>query len=366
MDTTDYYFFLGTNAELIKMMPLLRRFKRAGVPLHLIATGQNFPLEDELLEMSEVGGVDLQITARPIPQAPFWLATWFFAAFFKSLVLLPLYMRRTRTGRQRAMVVIGDTISTILGAMLGRLFGFEVVHIEAGLRSGNWLRPFPEEISRQITTALAQVNFCPNQQAVCNIRKAAVKVNMGHNTQLEAINMALDRARDAQAAAPLVTGEYFVLVLHRQENIYNRQLVASIVDKMVEVSGRMKCVFIMHEPTRKALEQHGLMRRVLSAENVVLLDRLDFVDFARLLSGCEFLITDGGGNQQEAYHLGIPCLILRSETEGPEGLGSNALLYGGDLGMVDGFVEEYGSYRKEPLKPERQPSEVILETLVKT
>jgi len=62
-------------------------------------------------------------------------------------------------------------------------------------------------------------------------------VNMGTTPSSKRINMALDRARDAQAAAPLVTGEYFVLVLHRQENIYNRQLVASIVDKMVEVSG---------------------------------------------------------------------------------------------------------------------------------
>ena len=76
MQARDYYFWVGTNAELIKMMPVLRRFRRAGVPLRLVATGQNYPLEAQLLEMSEVEGVDLQLSARPIPQSPLWLVLW--------------------------------------------------------------------------------------------------------------------------------------------------------------------------------------------------------------------------------------------------------------------------------------------------
>lgn len=365
MQPRDYFFWVGTTAELIKMMPVLRRFRRAGVPLHLVATGQNYPLEAQLLEMSEVEGVDLQITARPIPQSPFWLVLWFFTALVKGLVLLPLYMRKTGTSKQRTMVVQGDTISTMLGALLGRVFGFRVAHIEAGLSSGKWFGPFPEEIDRRIILALSQVNFCPHQVALCNIKKVnAVNVNTEYNTQLEAINIALDRAADTRGGTALPAGEYFILVVHRQENIYNRQVVISIVDKIVQVSERVKCVFILHEPTRKALEKQGLMQTLLSAPNVILLHRLSLVEFARLLSGCTFLITDGGGNQEEAYYLGIPCLILRNETERPVGLGSNAVLYGGDLAVVDSFVEDYRSYRRAPVLPERMPSEVILETLV--
>jgi len=76
-------------------------------------------------------------------------------------------------------------------------------------------------------------------------------------------------------------------------------------------------VFIMHEPTRKALEQHGLMRRVLVRRRTSSCSTARFRRLCTAALGCEFLITAEEGNQQEAYHLGIPCLILRSETEGP-------------------------------------------------
>ena len=93
-------------------------------------------------------------------------------------------------------------------------------------------------------------------------------------------------------------------------------------------------------------------------------ERQSFVDFIQLMSNCEFLITDGGSNQEEASYLGIPCLVLRSETERPEGLGENALLFGGKLSSIDRFIAEHEQYRRDRIVVERKPSDIIVETLV--
>lgn len=360
----EYYFFVGTNAELIKMMPVVRRFREKGLRGYFIASGQNYPLERELLSMSGVDEVDLQLSDRGIAQYPLALVLWFASTFIKGLARVPRFAAKTAPGRPRVMVVIGDTISTIMGAVLGRLFRFQVVHIEAGLRSGNLMRPFPEEITRNLTSILATADFCPNEEATRNIpRRGALKVNTSFNTQLDAVGVALDEVLEGRERPPAGTDRYFILVVHRQENIYNREFLAAVVDKAVEASKNMRCVFVLHEPTERALRQYGLLERVEACDTISVLPRQNFTDFVRILSGCEWLLTDGGGNQQEAYYLGIPCLLLRTETEGPEGLGENALLFGGDLGAIDRFMEDYESFRRPRLIPERRPSDIIVEAL---
>jgi UDP-N-acetylglucosamine 2-epimerase (non-hydrolysing) len=362
----EFFFFIGTNAELIKTMPVIRNFLGRGMRVRLIATGQNYPLEDELLELAGIDTIDLQLSSRPIPQHPLSLLRWFIATFLKGLVMMRRYVRTLDPQAGRVMIVHGDTISTVMGGVFGRLYGFKVVHLEAGLRSGNLLRPFPEEINRNITSLLADVDFCPNENAIGNIKRArAVKVNTGFNSLIESIGVALEHSKSPKVVTDIVDGgKFFILVVHRQENIYNRQFLTDVVDKVTGLEPGMRCVFVLHEPTEKALKSCGLLDALTHCDNIIALERQDFVDFIQLMSHCEFLITDGGSNQQEASYLGIPCLVLRTETESPEGLGENALLFGGDITSIDRFIAEHEKYRRPRIVPERKPSDIIVETLV--
>ena len=366
MPEQEFFFFIGTNAELIKTMPVIRNFLARGMRVRVIATGQNYPLEDELKDLAGIDSIDLQLSSRPIPQQPLSLLLWFVETFLKGLVMMRRYVKTLDPQVQRVMIVHGDTISTVMGGVFGRLYGFKVVHLEAGLRSGNLLRPFPEEINRNITSLLADVDFCPNDNAIGNIKRMkAVKVNTGFNTLIEAIQVALEQSKSPKVVSEIVNqGKYFILVVHRQENIYNRQFLSEVVNKITSLAPGMNCVFILHEPTEKALKGCGMLDALFTCENVIPLERQNFVDFIQLLSNCEFLISDGGSNQEEASYLGIPCLVLRNETERPEGLGENALLFGGDISSIDRFIAEHEKYRRDRIVPERKPSDIIIETLV--
>jgi UDP-N-acetylglucosamine 2-epimerase (non-hydrolysing) len=175
--------------------------------------------------------------------------------------------------------------------------------------------------------------------------------------------MAAARKKTSTLVESLAGGKYFILVVHRQENIYNREFLASVLAQAAHAARDMRCVFILHEPTEKALKGYGMLDEVLANPDITAVRRQGFTDFIQLLSGCEFIVTDGGSNQQECCYLGIPCLLLRNETESPEGMGENALLLAGDIGAFALFASEYESYRREPLAPEQYPSEIIVDTL---
>jgi UDP-N-acetylglucosamine 2-epimerase (non-hydrolysing) len=175
--------------------------------------------------------------------------------------------------------------------------------------------------------------------------------------------MAASLDRKSALVESLEGREYFILVVHRQENIYNREFLASVMEKAAEAARGMRCVFILHEPTEKALKDYGMLEGVLANGDITAVKRQGFVDFIQLLSGCEYIVTDGGSNQQECCYLGIPCLLLRNETESPEGMGENARLLGGDVSAITGFALDYESYRREPLVPRHYPSEIVIETL---
>lgn len=367
MERKGLYFFIGTEAELIKLFPVLLILHKRQIPYYLIASGQNNIKSSLLLHALEDRPLDLELSQeREIKKNAQGLIKWF--------------VRTSRHGRKiisnrfgqdnlenSVMVVHGDTVSTVMGAWLGRQLKMRVAHVEAGLRSYNWLNPFPEEIDRVITSRKASYHFAPGDIACENLYQAGAKgeiINTVYNTIVDSLAYANTIPCNSQKILRLqTTGEYFVFVLHRQENLANRKLVKKLLDCVHMQAKKTHCAFILHKPTEQMLKEAGYLTVLQADKNITLFERVEYFDFMKLLNQAAFVITDGGSNQEELSYMGKPCLIIRTNTERMDGLGENAVLYDGKLSAVDDFIGRYKDYNYPPIVPQHSPSEIIADKL---
>lgn len=358
----NIYFVIGTVAEFLKVMPVMQELSRRQQPFKIIASGQNALDENELIAMAGVGRLDIVLSDHPIAKSPISLFLWFFRTLIKGLFRLRREFRGA--GADTILVVHGDTVTTVMGALIGKYFGLRVAHIEAGYRSFNFLQPFPEELDRYLTSFMADIHFCPYQGTVDNLRnRKGLKVNTQFNTNIDSLLFALSQS--PEQPLPMLNGvPYFVFIMHRQENLLNKTLVRDIVSGVLKEAAKIKCVFVMHSLTRSVLKDLGLLDSVEQNCNVIVAPRLPYFKFIALLNHSEFLLTDGGGNQQETYYMGKPCLILRNVTEGIEGVGHNVVISGNKSGIITDFMNGYEKYRKPMIHPDVSPSSIIANTLI--
>lgn len=153
--------------------------------------------------------------------------------------------------------------------------------------------------------------------------------------------------------------------MHRQENLMDKKFFKDVLCRVKDNSKKMKCVIILHKITELALKEMGMYDELKADSNFVLLPRVDYFDFMKLLQASEYVITDGGSNQEELHYMGKPCLIMRKTTERNEGIGENAILFGGDVSWVSRFAESYKDYERKDVEYEVSPSEIISEYLLR-
>lgn len=354
------YFFIGTTAEFLKVMPVMRELSARGIDYKIISSGQNKLSLQDTLQLSGARGIDFELSSRPVRKCAIGLISWFVRTFLRALVIL----RKELGAAGGTLIVHGDTISTVMGGLIGKIFGMRVAHIEAGLRSFNFFQPFPEEIDRYVTSHLADIHFCPLDSAVRNLAKRrGIKINTLFNTSVDSLALAL--ASDNKAKPDAHTSDpYFILVMHRQENLLDRRRAESILRAVLDEAHGIRCIFVMHDLTRATLNGSALLAEIETRSDITVVNRMPFLEFVSLFKGCEYIVTDGGGNQQESYYLGKPCLLLRNVTEGGEGLGHNVVLWKNDKDVLRQFVSQYKSYARPMILPEKRPSEIIVEALL--
>jgi UDP-GlcNAc3NAcA epimerase len=229
--------------------------------------------------------------------------------------------------RPDAVMVLGDTNSTLAGALAAAKLNVPVAHVEAGLRSFN--REMPEEINRVTTDHLSTWLFCPTQAAVDNL----VKEGLGGSAALVGdvmFDAALhygDRAgRDSRILQQLglKSGEYVLATCHRAESTDSKEALRAIVDALAQIARDHVVVFPMHPRTKKALAALGPDG---SLGSVRVIDPVSFLDMVALEQSARVILTDSGGVQKEAFFYGVPCVTMREETEWVEtvALGRNHL-----------------------------------------
>lgn len=358
-------FVIGTRAQLVKVAPVLQRAHASGLRHIVWFTGQHHESIDDLIAdfqlSSEFKFPNEHRERSSIAGLLVWAPRTFYACweYVKAV--------RTWTTRRPLVVVHGDTLSTLLGAVAGKWGGGDVVHLESGLSSGKILDPFPEELLRRLTFRRARYALCPNNEAAARMQRyrKCIVVDTGENTLLDCVRFALDG--DNSPAAAVDNGR-FVASIHRFQNIYSRTALAAIVGELLEAAEFGGVDFILHPTTEKRLRHYGFYERLEAHANVELLARKPYTEFLRLLQGARAVFSDGGSNQEELSYLGVPTVLFRERSERPDGLGQNIVMRKDVDETIGQFIESGGIDRlRAPSKIDAsvEPSRVTVNALLK-
>ena len=217
------------------------------------------------------------------------------------------------------VIVVGDTNSTLAGALAAAKANVPVAHVEAGLRSFD-LR-MPEEVNRRLTDHVSRLLFCPTSAAVANLRAEGIRrgVHRTGDVMMDALRENLPRAlagpRHPRAPAP---GAYYLATVHRQENVDDADRLSGILEALESLP--LPTVFPVHPRTRRRLAA----LRLSAGPRVRLVAPQPYLAMLRLVKEADAVLTDSGGLQKEAFVLGTPCVTLRGTTEWTETVESGA------------------------------------------
>lgn len=360
------WFFMGTAGELIKVYPLLRLAEEKGLSWKAIHSGQsgvNYWKQWEDFGLPREKSVSTWSTKEDLTSSRSAMK-WFFRSVTLPKMHLLESLGRGADLRKDLFFVHGDTLSTLLGATYAQRLGIKVVHVEAGLRSRYLLQPFPEEINRRLTSEMAHWHMAPDGAAKHNLLKAGFEDNIvdtGGNTLIDAIRRTLADPDPRDFNLP--DGEYAVANLHRHENLSSEKRWKRLLESVLLAQEKCPVYFAMHAPAEAKLNTDKISRQKLLEAGVQLVPRMKFTHFIRLLNGAQFVLSDGGSNQEECYYLGKPCLILRETTERMEGLGENAVLSAFNIKTIRKFIDNPKAFERPPTDLSVQPCQVILESL---
>jgi len=332
---------VGTRAQIIKMAPVFRELERRGASINLVLTGQHLETIAELLQEFEIKTEPKYLYKGPEVTGILRMLVWFFRVLARVIIGRRQYFPKIEK-KKTFLLVHGDTVSTLLGAIAGKLLRFRIVHIESGLRSFNLLHPFPEEIVRLLVSRLADVAFCSGSWAAKNLSHSRhTCINTDNNTLLDAVRFAIVHENKSSTK---IKGDYGVVSIHRFENIFNRSRLNQIIGMIKRISRDYNIIFVLHPATRKKLEKWNMIEHLEIIENIKLVPRMTFVPFVRLISTARFVVTDGGSNQEELSYLGIPTLLMRKVTERKEGVGETVMLCNYEPEKVEKFLAELGDH----------------------
>ena len=354
------HVFIGTKAQLVKMAPVMMALEKRDIKYNFVFSGQHKETIQDLIEVFGIKQPDITLyngkDITGIGQMFFWA--------IRTITFTLRHKREVWQGDQNGAVLNhGDTFSTLLGSVLAKLSGLRSAHIESGLRSHGLFDPFPEELTRILVFKLSDYYFAPGEKPYANVLKyRGIKINTHYNTLIDSLIHSRDSRLQSSVEVPDVP--YCVASIHRFENIFNRQRLKSILGMLARISGSIKVLFILHRPTRVRLETFGFMDELQGKQNMEVRPRYDYFSFIRLLEKSEFVITDGGSNQEECYYLGKPCILFRKKTERDEGIAENVLLSNLNWPLIETFVADYKNYQRPPVTPKISPSKLIIDRLV--
>lgn len=295
---------VGARPQFVKASPLSAELRKRHHEI-LVHTGQHYDPELSQVFFDELG----------LPKPDHHLGVGSGPHGQQTGLMLAAIEVLLQRERPDAVVVTGDTNSTLAGALAAAKLGLPVAHVEAGLRSFN--RAMPEELNRVVADHVSTWLFAPSRSSEAQLAHEGVTLGVFvvGDVIADAIRMHAPRARQHStvlARLGLAERGYYLATVHRAENTDDERRLRAIFDALASLDRPV--VLPLHPRTRQRLESLSLVPAPL----IRLTDPQGYLDTIRLMEGAACLLTDSGGMQKEAYYLGRPCVTLRDDTEWTE------------------------------------------------
>jgi UDP-N-acetylglucosamine 2-epimerase len=321
----------GTRPEAIKMAPVVAALQRrpGEFATTVAVTAQHREMLDQVLALFGIEpDVDLDI------MVPGQSLTHVTTAALEGLS--PLMERFSPD----AVLVQGDTTTTFAAALAAFYHKVPVGHVEAGLRTGDVLQPFPEEVNRRLTTQLTTWHFPPTTVAEGHLLAEGIdpaSVHMVGNTVVDALLQVAARPYDfpdGAVAEALASGRRIVLMTaHRRENW--GEPMGDICDAAKTIATRFPDVHVLFATHLNPAVRETVCASLEGAERITLLPPMDYLPFVKLMAASTLILSDSGGVQEEAPSLNVPALCMRNVTERPEAVEAGAVrLVGTDTSRI--------------------------------
>lgn len=338
----------GARPNFMKIAPIthaIRDAQNRGEDIHfrLIHTGQHYDrnMSETFFEELNIPHPDVNLGAGGGTQAE---QTAAIMIGYEKLLM--------EQGKPDYCLVVGDVTSTMACSITAQKLHVKVVHVEGGIRSGDWA--MPEEINRLVTDAITNIFFTTSDVANSNLRNAGVTENrivFVGNTMIDTLLANQDRLNPPEVwnQCNLKPGEYLVTTLHRPANVDTAEQLRSLLETIIENTGSLKLVFPVHPRTRKKLDEIGYTH-----PRLIMVEPLGYLQFNFLVKHALGVITDSGGITEETTVMGVPCITLRDTTERPETvtIGTNELI-GTNPSAISPTLEKLlsGTWKKGEIPP---------------
>jgi len=351
----------GARPNFMKIAPIIKAIQAAqkagkDIGYRLVHTGQHYDkkMSGDFFEQLGIPEPDVNLECGGGSQAE------------QTAAIMVKFEKELQENRPTVVLVVGDVTSTMACTITAKKLCVDVVHVEAGIRSGDMT--MPEEINRIVTDSVCDHFFTTSAIANKQLQKNGIADNRIHfvgNTMIDTLYQNIDRIRKPGFwdEASLKKDEYFLITLHRPSNVDDPEKLGSILSAIKEASLGLSIIFPVHPRTRQTIDKFKI-----DSKNILMIDPQGYLEFMYLVKNAKGVITDSGGITEEATVLNIPCLTLRNSTERPETveLGTNELI-GDDISKLKLYLKKImdGKWKKGAIPPfwDGNTSERIIDVL---
>jgi len=324
----------GARPNFMKIAPIIKAINKSqaqgkNIDFRIVHTGQHFDarMSSEILKQLDIPEPDVNLGAGGGSQAQ------------QTAAIMVGFEAELLANRPDLVLVVGDVTSSMACTIVAKKMQIEVVHVEAGIRSGDM--QMPEEINRMLTDSVCDHFFTTSQHASDNLKTIGIppyKIHFVGNTMIDTLLQNIDKIKSPMdiGISTLKKGSYLLLTLHRPSNVDDPVKLRSILSAIISSRSTLPVVFPVHPRTRKVLDQLKI-----NPNELILLEPQPYLEFIYLIKNAKGIITDSGGITEEATVLNIPCITMRNSTERPETVleGTNELV-GDDLFLLSKLIHK--------------------------
>ena len=298
----------GTRPEVIKLAPFIKAVEEAPDCISITcATTQHRELQNDILSLFQIKpdyDLDIMIDGQDL--------------FHITTKILEGTKTIIESEKPDIIVVQGDTTTTFTAALAAFYNKIPVVHIEAGLRTGNYYSPFPEEANRSLISKIATLHMAPTQKAVINLNNEGIFKNvfLVGNTIIDSVHWALDSCviqNESIKETIKSPGDKILITVHRRENFFEPlQNICSAIEELCRLHPTYKFIWPLHPNPNVKRTVYANLQEI---PNLFLIEALPYSDLLHLINASSLILSDSGGIQEEACILGKRIIVLREITE---------------------------------------------------